>query len=31
MQWKPNVTVAAIAQQDNKFLIVEEMDEQRRT
>lgn len=24
MQWKPNVTVAAIAQQGNKFLIVEE-------
>jgi len=24
MQWKPNVTVAAIAEQDNYFLVVEE-------
>lgn len=29
MQWKPNVTVAAIVQHENKFLVVEEEENER--
>jgi len=28
MQWKPNVTVAAVVMQDDKFLLVEEMTDE---